>query len=134
MVTSLAKFFRIGLSKGKNIIPLKDELNHAESYITIQHMRFRNFTFRIHTAQDIFSTSPLFCLFIRQQRQMNPYCCSYICFAYYGQTESSSEAIVNLQQGLEQAANDMDVEMSLVTLSEQNSAQEQKKLIEREIN
>ena len=53
MVTSLAKFFRIGLSKGKNIIPLKDELNHAESYITIQHMRFRNFTFRIHTAQDI---------------------------------------------------------------------------------
>ena len=48
--------------------------------------------------------------------------------------ESSSEAIVNLQQGLEQAANDMDVEMSLVTLSEQNSAQEQKKLIEREIN
>ena len=48
--------------------------------------------------------------------------------------ESSSEAIVNLQQGLEQAANDMDVEMSLVTLSEQNNAQEQQKLIEREIN
>ena len=53
MVTSLAKFFRVGLSKGKNIIPLKDELKHAESYITIQHMRFRNFTFRINAPQDI---------------------------------------------------------------------------------
>lgn len=48
--------------------------------------------------------------------------------------ESSSEAIVNLQQGLEQAASDMDVEMSILTLTQQNSAQEQQKLIEREIN
>lgn len=48
--------------------------------------------------------------------------------------ESSSEAIVNLQQGLEQAADDMDVEMSILTLTEQNSAEEQQKLIEREIN
>jgi len=48
--------------------------------------------------------------------------------------ESSSDAIVNLQQGLEQAAYDMDVEMSLLTLTEQNNTQEQQKLIEREIN
>ena len=48
--------------------------------------------------------------------------------------ESSSEAIVNLQQGLEQAAVDMDVEMSVVTLTERNNAQEQQKLIQREIN
>lgn len=48
--------------------------------------------------------------------------------------ESSSEAIVNLQQGLEQAATDMDVEMSIVTLTKQNDAQEQQKLIQREIN
>lgn len=48
--------------------------------------------------------------------------------------ESSSDAIVNLQQGLEQAANDMDVEMSILTLTEQNSAEEQQRLIEREIN
>ena len=48
--------------------------------------------------------------------------------------ESSSEAIVNLQQGLEQAAVDMDVEMSIVTLTERNNAQEQQKLIQREIN
>ncbi len=54
MVTSLAGFFRIGLSKGKNIITLEDELNHAGSYITIQHMRFRDkFTFHIHAEKEI---------------------------------------------------------------------------------
>lgn len=54
MVTSLASFFRVGLSKGKNIIPLQDELNHAGSYITIQHMRFRDkFTFNINVEKGI---------------------------------------------------------------------------------
>jgi len=48
--------------------------------------------------------------------------------------ESSSEAIVNLQQGIEQAATDMDVEMSIVTLTERNNAQEQQKLLQREIS
>lgn len=53
MVTSLAGFFRIGLSKGKNIITVGDELNHAKSYITIQHMRFRDkFTFSIQVAPE----------------------------------------------------------------------------------
>lgn len=60
MVTSLAGFFRVGLSKGKNIITLKDELNHAGSYITIQHMRFRDkFTFRIYAEEEILSMATI---------------------------------------------------------------------------
>lgn len=42
MVTSLARFFRISLSKGKRIIPLESELEHAKHYMNIQQMRFKN--------------------------------------------------------------------------------------------
>ena len=42
MVTSLARLFRISLSKGKSIIPLADELEHARHYMNIQQIRFKN--------------------------------------------------------------------------------------------
>ncbi|MEM1483240.1 histidine kinase [Oscillospiraceae bacterium PP1C4] len=42
MVTALARLFRISLSKGKNIIPVSDELEHARNYLTIQKMRYKN--------------------------------------------------------------------------------------------
>lgn len=42
MVTSLARLFRISLSKGKSVIPLSDELEHARHYMNIQQMRFKN--------------------------------------------------------------------------------------------
>lgn len=42
MVTSLARLFRISLSKGKSIIPLEDELEHARHYMTIQEIRYKN--------------------------------------------------------------------------------------------
>lgn len=42
MVTSLARFFRISLSRGSNIIPIADELEHARHYLTIQKMRYKN--------------------------------------------------------------------------------------------
>ena len=42
MVASLARFFRISLSKGKSIIPLSDELEHARHYLNIQQIRFKN--------------------------------------------------------------------------------------------
>lgn len=41
VVDSLAKFFRIGLSKGHDIIPLEQELEHVESYLQIQLTRYR---------------------------------------------------------------------------------------------
>ncbi len=48
MVTSLARLFRISLSRGKSVIPLTDELEHARHYMTIQQIRYKNkFTTRI---------------------------------------------------------------------------------------
>ncbi len=42
MVTSLARLFRIALSRGKRIIPLADELEHARHYLNIQQIRYKN--------------------------------------------------------------------------------------------
>lgn len=41
MITQLAKLFRISLSKGRTIIPLQDELQHAKSYMNIQKQRYK---------------------------------------------------------------------------------------------
>lgn len=40
VVQSLSKLFRLGLSKGSDIIPLSDELEHIVSYLKIQHVRY----------------------------------------------------------------------------------------------
>ena len=42
MVTSLARFFRISLSKGNSVIHMSDELEHARHYMNIQQIRFKN--------------------------------------------------------------------------------------------
>ena len=48
MASMLAKFFRISLSQGKDIIPLQKELEHAVSYLSIQNVRFQDkFTFTV---------------------------------------------------------------------------------------
>lgn len=49
IVSALAKLFRISLSKGKNFIPVRDELEHTRSYLTIQQMRYKDkFTYSIN--------------------------------------------------------------------------------------
>lgn len=54
MVTALARLFRISLSKGENIIAVKDELEHVRNYLTIQQMRYKNkFTFEVIAEEDI---------------------------------------------------------------------------------
>lgn len=54
VVTALARFFRISLSKGKSIITVKDELEHVRSYLTIQQMRFKNkFVYQIEAGEDV---------------------------------------------------------------------------------
>ena len=40
MIVALSKFFRISISRGKNIIPLKDEIEHVRNYLLIQKIRF----------------------------------------------------------------------------------------------
>ena len=42
VVTALARFFRISLSKGRNIITVHDELEHVRNYLLIQEMRYKN--------------------------------------------------------------------------------------------
>lgn len=59
MVTSLARLFRISLSRGKSVIPLADELEHARHYMTIQEIRYKKkFTTRISvqpSAQNLYT-------------------------------------------------------------------------------
>ncbi len=40
MVSALTDFFRVSLSKGKDIITIKDEIQHINSYLLIQSMRY----------------------------------------------------------------------------------------------
>ena len=48
MVAALGRLLRISLSKGENLITLRQELNHAESYLTIQKYRYKDqFTYSI---------------------------------------------------------------------------------------
>ncbi len=42
MISELARLFRISLSKGRTIITVKDELQHAKSYMNIQKIRYKN--------------------------------------------------------------------------------------------
>ncbi len=42
MVGALARLFRISISRGKELIPIRDELQHAKNYLVIQSYRYRN--------------------------------------------------------------------------------------------
>ena len=42
MVGSLSNYFRFSLSRGQNVITLKEEQQHIRSYLEIQHMRYRD--------------------------------------------------------------------------------------------
>lgn len=50
MVETLAKLFRITLDRNSNIVTIKDELEHVETYLTIQNMRFNN---RYHFVKNV---------------------------------------------------------------------------------
>ena len=42
MVNALARLFRISISRGHELIPIRSELMHAESYLEIQAYRYKN--------------------------------------------------------------------------------------------
>ena len=59
-VTALARFFRISLSKGKSIIPVRDELEHVKNYLMIQHMRYKNkFSYSIEAEEEVLGLASL---------------------------------------------------------------------------
>jgi len=53
MVRDLSTLLRIGLSRGKEIITIREELNHVEAYLHLQEKRYQNsFLFHIHAEED----------------------------------------------------------------------------------
>ncbi|KXG10811.1 Sensor histidine kinase YehU [Anoxybacillus sp. P3H1B] len=58
VVEALSKLFRIGLSKGRDIISFAEEMEHIQSYLSIQKTRYRdklNYTFDIASnVQDLY--------------------------------------------------------------------------------
>lgn len=60
VVTALARFFRISLSKGKSIITVRDELEHVRNYLMIQEMRYKNkFTYDIRSEAETLELASL---------------------------------------------------------------------------
>ncbi len=60
MTISLAKLFRISLSKGENIIPIKDELEHIKNYLKIQSIRYKNkFSYKINCDEEIINCATI---------------------------------------------------------------------------
>ena len=54
MVGALARLFRISISRGHELITIKDEMRHAENYLIIQSYRYRNqFTYTFDVDPDI---------------------------------------------------------------------------------
>ena len=55
MIVALSKFFRISISRGKNIIPLKDEIEHVKNYLLIQKIRFGDqFSYSINVEETLY--------------------------------------------------------------------------------
>lgn len=60
VVTALARFFRISLSKGQNIISVKNEIEHVKNYLMIQQMRFKNkFRYEIDLPEELYAYQSL---------------------------------------------------------------------------
>ena len=58
MVAALTRFFRIGISKGKEVIPIGEEIEHVRSYLQILHLRYsKDFEFRIDVADELLTLS-----------------------------------------------------------------------------
>ena len=60
MTEALSRLFRISLSRGKELIPLSDELDHVRNYLFIQSMRYLNkFDYEIAADKDLLSCKTL---------------------------------------------------------------------------
>lgn len=60
MTSALSKLFRISISKGHELIPIRDELAHVQSYLTIQKMRYKDkFNYLIDVDPSLYDYSTL---------------------------------------------------------------------------
>ena len=54
MIRQLASLLRISISQGRTIIPIRNEIKHAQSYMNIQEIRYKNtFTVSFEIPEDI---------------------------------------------------------------------------------
>ncbi|MCL1795791.1 MAG: sensor histidine kinase [Clostridia bacterium] len=54
MICALARLFRISISKGRNIITVREEIEHVRNYLIIQKMRFKNtFSYQIDADESL---------------------------------------------------------------------------------
>ncbi|MDR1640362.1 MAG: sensor histidine kinase [Clostridiales bacterium] len=54
MIGALARFFRISLSRGAELIPIEMEMEHAKNYLIIQSFRYGDdFTYRFEMSDDV---------------------------------------------------------------------------------
>jgi two-component system, sensor histidine kinase YesM len=54
MITALSSFFRIGISKGREIISIKEEIEHIRHYLFIQEMRYGDdFSYEVEVDSEI---------------------------------------------------------------------------------
>lgn len=55
MVSSLARLFRISISRGHELITIRDEMRHAESYLIIQSYRYKDqFTYSFEVDPELY--------------------------------------------------------------------------------
>lgn len=60
MCVELARFYRLGISGGKEIVTLEEELDHVRSYLQIQKMRYeKDFEYDFDVDRGLFSTNIL---------------------------------------------------------------------------
>jgi two-component system, sensor histidine kinase YesM len=60
MTTALAKLFRISISRGKNVITVKEEIEHVTNYLIIQKKRYKNkFQFIIEVEEEVLKCKTL---------------------------------------------------------------------------
>lgn len=59
-VQTLSKFYKLSLSKGSNIIPIRNEIEHVKMYMSIQNRRFENiFDFHVQIDEEVYQFTTL---------------------------------------------------------------------------
>ncbi|WP_434577004.1 sensor histidine kinase [Thermoanaerobacterium thermosaccharolyticum] len=53
MCTCLIQFYKIGLSNGKDVITIGEEIEHVRNYLMIQQFRYENFEYSIEISEEI---------------------------------------------------------------------------------
>lgn len=60
MTTALSRFFRIGISSGRTIITVREELEHAKNYLSIQKIRYKNkFTYQVIAPDEVLNAKTI---------------------------------------------------------------------------